>query len=414
MVEQVEESASRRTQAGNQKYGISAKAEIINLQDIKKHDYDRVSTKIDEFDRVLGGGIVPGSLILVSGDPGIGKSTLLTQLALNISENPPSLYVSGEESARQIKLRVDRISQGANLSVLNEVDVDVISSVIEDIKPSMVIVDSIQTLQTQDLESIPGSISQVRESAYRLQRIAKLFHIPIFIVGHVTKEGSIAGPKALEHIVDVVLSLEGDPASSFRILRSTKNRFGSIDEVGVFDMSEKGMIEVQNPSKMFLESASLKTPGSAVVVTLTGLRPLLLEIQALVTKSNFALPRRVSNGIDNNRLQLLVAVLQKRAGLALFDQDIFVNVTGGLKIAETAADLGVCIAIASSLKDLHVCPKTVFIGEVGLLGELRAVRQIDRRIKEAKKLGYTNIISSEKAKTLSEAIRQGLISKISN
>lgn len=386
---------------------IGQKAEIINLKNIQKTDYKRLDTGFEEFNRVLGGGVVVGSLVLVSGDPGIGKSTLLTQLAMNIEK---TLYVAGEESARQIKIRVDRIKLNSSLAVLCEVNVDLIIEAIISTKPGLVIVDSIQTLATEDLESIAGSVGQVRECAYRLQRLAKDLHIPIFLVGHVTKEGNIAGPKTLEHVVDVVLSLEGDPISMFRILRVTKNRFGPTDEIGVFEMVEAGMIEITNPSKVFLDqSTSWRSPGSAVVAIQSGIRPLLLEIQALATKSNLPIPRRVGNGVDNNRLQLLVAVLQKRLGLPLFDTDIFVNVTGGLKISEPASDLGICVAIVSSLKDVPVKEKTVLIGEVGLLGELRMVRQIDKRTKEAKKLGFVNIISSQNAKNLSQAMKLALV-----
>lgn len=378
--------------------GFREKAQVINLADIKQVDYKRLTTKIDEFDRCLGGGIVLGSINLVSGDPGIGKSTLLTQLALNVDN---TLYVAGEESAQQIKIRVDRIKSGAKLSVLNEVDVDLIIEAITHARPGLVIVDSIQTLETQELESIAGSIGQVRESAHRLQRIAKELHIPIFLVGHVTKEGNIAGPKTLEHMVDAVLSLEGDPGSMFRILRVNKNRFGPTDEVGVFEMEDIGMKEVKNPSKIFLDQ-KVEAPGSAVVAILTGIRPILVEVQALVTKTSLPSPRRTGSGVDNNRLQLLVAVLQKRMGLPLYDQDVFVNVTGGLRVFEPAADLGICMAVISSFKDKTIKPKTVFLGEVGLLGEVRVVREIDKRAGEAKKLGFSNIISPANAKTLAQ------------
>lgn len=393
---------------GNRVQGIGKKttaAQVVNLADIEKRDFDRLKSNLDEFDRVMGGGIVPGSITLVSGEPGIGKSTLLTQLALNIDQ---VLYVAGEESAQQIKLRVDRIKVGANLAVLNEVDVDLIIEAIRNTKPNLVIVDSIQTLLTEDLSSVAGSIGQVRECAARLQRIAKDLHIPIFLVGHITKEGVVAGPKTLEHVVDAVLSLEGDTANNFRILRSTKNRFGPTDEVGIFEMEDKGMIEVKNPSKLFL-AEKIKAPGSVVVAILTGVRPLLVEIQALVTKSSLPQPRRTGSGIDNNRLQLLVAVLQKRLALPLFDQDIFVNVTGGLRVFEPAADLGICLAIISSFKDQILAPKTVFVGEVGLLGEVRVVRAIDKRINEAIKLGFTKIISPENAKSLAQAIKLSIV-----
>ena len=381
-----------------------ANNDIIDLSTLKNQNFDRLSSNMEEFDRVLGGGVVLGSVILIAGDPGIGKSTLLTHLALNI---PNTLYVAGEESAQQIKIRVDRMRKDAQMLVLNETDVDLISSSIEAEKPSVVIIDSIQTIETQDLESVPGSVGQVRESASRLQRLAKRLHIPIILVGHVTKEGTVAGPKTLEHLVDVVLSLEGDANNQFRILRGLKNRFGPTDEVGVFEMVESGMIEVKNPSKLFLEER-VNAPGSAVVPILTGLRPILVEIQALVTKTSLPSPRRTGSGIDNNRLQLLVAVLQKRLGLPLYDQDVFVNVTGGLKVFEPAADLAICMSIISSFKDQTLLNKSVFIGEVGLLGEVRQVRGIDKRSNEAKKLGFTNIISPEKAKNLAQAVKFSL------
>lgn len=392
---------------------------VVNLAHIEKENYQRLSTTINEFDRVLGGpaspdgsqggGIVKGSVVLVSGDPGVGKSTLLTQLALNTNLSNKSnltsaLYVAGEESAQQIKIRAERIKKEASLAVLNEVDVDLICGVIAREKPALVIIDSIQTLETQDLTSASGSVGQVRESAHRLQRLAKELHVPIFLVGHVTKEGTIAGPKTLEHVVDVVLSLEGETNSNFRVLRATKNRFGPTDEVGVFEMEESGMREVDNPSELFL-AQKVEAPGSAVAVTMAGLRPLLVEIQALVTKSFLPAPRRVGLGVDNNRLQLLVAVLSKRLNLPLFDQDVFVNVTGGLKVTEPAADLAICLAIISSLKDKVIPKRVVFTGEVGLLGELRNIRSLDKRIKEAKKLGFTQVISPENTRSLAEVAK---------
>jgi len=402
-VEQVDES--RQSSAVSRQ---TRQAQVVNLSEVEKAHYNRLKTGFDEVDRVLGGGVVVGSVVLVAGDPGIGKSTLLTQLALNI---PKSLYVAGEESAAQIKIRADRIKLKANLVILNETDVDIAAGVIEQMKPPLVIVDSIQSLETADLSSVAGSVGQVRESTHRLQRVAKVNHVPIFLVGHVTKEGTVAGPKTLEHMVDVVLNLEGDPSNQFRILRGSKNRFGATDEVGIFEMEDKGMVEVKNPSKLFLETRQ-NAPGSVVVPVMTGLRPVLVEIQTLVTKTSLPVPRRTGAGVDNNKLQLLVAVLQKRLGLRLYDQDIFVNVTGGLKVFEPAADLAICMAIISSFKDSTIAPKTVFVGEVGLLGELRSVRGLDKRVNEAKKLGFTNIISPEKAKSLSQASKLALVDEI--
>lgn len=425
MVETVEEVTSSSSSVTGTKAITFDKSNLIDLDKLEKAEYERVSTKISEFDRVLGGGIVKGSVVLLAGDPGIGKSTLLSQLAINVNQKegergkgkennkeilsltldalPSVLYVAGEESAQQIKLRVDRIKKGVNLQILNEVDVDVINRAIETVKPSLVIVDSIQTLETGDLTAAAGSVSQVRETAHRLQRVAKTLQIPMFIVGHVTKEGSIAGPRTLEHLVDVVLSLEGEQSGQFRILRAVKNRFGPTDEVGIFEMNESGMNEVLNPSKLFIEQ-KVSAPGSVVTVILTGLRPMLLEIQALVTKTAIPVPRRVGTGIDNNRLQLLVAVLTKRLKLPLFDQDVFVNVTGGIKVIEPAADLGICMAILSSFREISIPNDMAFVGEVGLLGELREVRQLDRRITEAKKLGYGKVISPKTAKNLSEVL----------
>ncbi len=406
MVETVEEvGTSAKSVTGTKRIQFDA-GKIINLDNIEQSEFKRLSTKISEFDRVLGGGIVQGSVVLLAGDPGIGKSTLLSQLAINVNEAQKEdtiLYVAGEESAQQIKLRIDRIQKGVNFKILNEVDVDVINQAIESIKPNLVIIDSIQTMETSDLTAAAGSVSQVRETAHRLQKVAKALQVPMFIVGHVTKEGSIAGPRTLEHLVDVVLSLEGESSGQFRILRAVKNRFGPTDEVGIFEMNETGMNEVKNPSKLFIEQ-KVSAPGSVAVVILTGLRPMVLEIQALVTKTGIPVPRRVGTGIDNNRLQLLVAVLSKRLRLPLFDQDVFVNVTGGIKVIEPAADLGICMAIISSFKDISISNEMAFIGEVGLLGELREVRQLQRRITEAEKLGFSNVISPANSKSLDQAL----------
>lgn len=425
MVEQISEKEP--TTAKGKLRSIS-RSEVVNTADIEKKDFARISTTLKEFDRVLGGGIVYGAVVLLAGDPGVGKSTLLSQLAINVNQlsasslkllgknqtettksskletNSSVLYVAGEESAHQIKLRIERINPQASLAILNETDVDAITEAIQQYKPKLVIIDSIQTLETQDLSSAAGSVSQVRESAHRLQRIAKALHVPMFIVGHVTKEGTVAGPRTLEHLVDVVLNLEGESENQFRLLRAVKNRFGPTDEVGIFEMEETGLKEITNPSELFL-GEKVSAPGSAVSAILTGLRPMLVEIQALVTKTNSPISRRVGTGIDNNRLQLLVAVLQKRLRLPLWDQDIFVNVTGGMKITEPAADLAICMAIVSSFKDMTLDPKSVYVGEVGLLGELRTVRQLDKRVNEAKKLGYTKVISPQTIRTLSQALK---------
>lgn len=348
---------------------------------------------------------VSGVANFVANDLIIHNSTLLTQLAL---AKQGSLYVAGEESARQIKMRVDRLthSSGKNmpdLAVLNSTNVDDIIENIKSLKPELVVIDSIQTLETLDLESPAGSVGQVRECAHRLQKSAKQLHIPVILVGHVTKEGNLAGPKALEHLVDVVLSLEGDAYSRLRILRSAKNRFGPTDEAGIFEMEEEGLKEVKNPSKLFLD-AKVNAPGSVVTASLSGRRPILVEVQGLVTKSFLPIPRRTGSGIDNNRLQLLIAVLTKRLNLPLFDKDIFVNVTGGLKLNEPAVDLAICMAVISSLNDKIIKPKTVFIGEVGLLGEIRTAARMEAGIKEAKKLGFM-CISCQTARNLAEALK---------
>lgn len=424
----VEEISENPATTAKGKLRHISNSEVINTSDIEKKDFERISTTLKEFDRVLGGGIVYGSVVLLSGDPGIGKSTLLSQLAINVNQssalsrqssdkklekvtddrrqktNSSVLYIAGEESAHQIKLRIERINPQASLSILNETDVDAVVEAIQKYKPKLVIIDSIQTMETQDLTAAAGSVSQVRESAHRLQKIAKALHVPMFIVGHVTKEGTVAGPRTLEHLVDVVMNLEGEAENNFRILRAVKNRFGPTDEVGIFEMEEAGLKEIDNPSELFL-GEKINAPGSAVTALLTGLRPMLVEIQALVTKTNSPISRRVGTGVDNNRLQLLVAVLQKRLRLPLWDQDIFVNVTGGLKITEPAADLAICMAIISSFNDTTLDPKSVYIGEVGLLGEIRTVRQLDKRVSEAKKLGYTKAISPQTIKTLSQAIK---------
>ncbi len=356
--------------------------------------FSRIPVPMDEFNRALGGGIVPGSVILIGGDPGIGKSTLLLQISgLLARDGKATLYVSGEESIQQMKMRAHRLGiSEERLYVLSETSLNHILSQIEQLEPQMVVVDSIQAVYLEDLESSAGSIGQVRECAAALLRMAKSHNVPVFIVGHVTKEGAIAGPRVLEHMVDTVLYLEGERFHSYRLLRSVKNRFGSTNEVGVFEMQEQGMIEISNPSQAFLSERLPSATGSVVAVTMEGSRPLLVEIQALTTTTSFGLPRRTANGIDFNRLLLLVAVLSKRVGLKLATQDIFVNVVGGLRIGEPAADLGVAAAIASSFENAPVADDCVVVGEIGLSGELRSVGQTERRLSEAAKLGFKRAV----------------------
>jgi len=351
---------------------------------------DRLPLPLAELNRVLGGGVVSGSLVLIGGDPGIGKSTLLLQVSALVAQAKGKVaYVSGEETLSQIRLRAERLGvKGEGLYLLAETDLDVILSQLEKLSPSLAVIDSIQAVYFPELDTAAGSITQVRECTLRLMRWAKQSAVPIFIAGHVTKDGAIAGPRVLEHIVDVVLYLEGEPFSAYRLLRGVKNRFGSTNEVGVFEMKEHGLVEVDNPSKAFLSQRWGEAIGSTVVPTLEGTRPLLVEIQALTTPTAFGLPRRTANGVDFNRLLLITAVLTKRVGLRLGNQDIIVNVTGGLKIEEPAADLGIALAIASSFRDVGADPQLVVVGEVGLSGELRTVPQLDRRVAEAARLGF--------------------------
>jgi DNA repair protein RadA/Sms len=346
-----------------------------------------------EFNRVLGGGVVPGSVVLLGGDPGIGKSTLLLLVSADLAQRGPVLYVSGEESPEQIKMRADRLGvPGEQLYVLGETRLEEILAQAEALSPILVVVDSIQTTSLDAVTSPAGSIGQVRECAMALLRYAKASRTPVFLVGHVTKEGAIAGPQVLAHIVDAVLYLEGERFHSYRILRSVKNRFGSTDEIGVFDMGDQGMTEVANPSEVFLAERAANADGSTVAVTLEGTRPLLVEVQALTAQSSFGLPRRTANGIDTNRLQLLTAVLQKRVGLPLGTQDIFVNVVGGLRVTEPAIDLAVACAIASSFRDLPAPTDLAIVGEIGLNGELRRVAHLERRLAEAAKLGFKRVL----------------------
>jgi len=378
----------------------------VSLNDIVYSEEERILTSIGELDRVLGGGIVPGSLILVGGDPGIGKSTLMLQICGNLSKNRKVLYISGEESEKQIKLRADRLGiKNGTMYIMAENNMDEIEAVISEIKPDIAIIDSIQTVYFPQISSGPGSVSQIREATVKCLRLAKETGSAIFIVGHVTKEGSLAGPKLLEHMVDCVLYFEGERYYSYRLLRAVKNRFGSTNEIGIFEMRDKGLAEVDSPSKYLLSGKPNGTPGSAVVCILEGTRPLLVEVQALVSKSGFTLPRRQTSGIDYNRAVLLTAVLEKKLGFILAQQDIFVNVAGGIKINEPGADLAIVLAIASSFKNRPVAENTVIIGEVGLAGEVRAVNHMEKRIKEAAKLGFSRaIIPSENAAEISNIV----------
>ena len=353
----------------------------------------RLSCGIPELDRVLGGGIVPGSVVLVGGDPGIGKSTLMMQMAAAMGEKVV-LYCSGEESARQIRLRADRlkIRPAANLLLLNETDLDVLEAVLEHSMPDLLIVDSIQTMARPGMESAPGTVSQVREATALLMRQAKTHGLPVFLVGHVTKEGVIAGPKVIEHMVDTVLQFEGERHYAYRILRAMKNRFGSTNEIGIFEMQDGGLLEVTNPSEVFLAQRKHGASGSIVIAALEGSRPLLLEVQALVAPTSYGVPQRTATGIDGRRLQMILAVLEKRVGLGMGQFDVFVNVAGGVRVDEPAADLGTALAIVSSLRDVSADPRAVAIGEVGLAGEIRRVHQSDRRIAEAAKLGFERMV----------------------
>jgi DNA repair protein RadA/Sms len=398
------ETAVPAQRGKNNRSGKSRVAsQILKFSDVRGKEFVRIKTGIHELDRVLGGGMVPGSVVLLAGEPGIGKSTLLTQLAIKLKEN--ILYVCGEESPEQIKLRITRLgSAGDNLSFLPTTDVDDVVASSSEAK--ILIVDSIQTMATQDLTGMAGSVGQIRECAFRLLNYAKETGIVVFLVGHITKEGVIAGPKILEHLVDTVLYLEGDRRHEFRVLRSQKNRFGSVDEVGVFLMTGKGLEEVANPSDIFLEERQKNVPGSCVTAVMEGTRPVLVEIQALVVPSQLAVPRRVGTGVDPRRLQLLTAVLTKRARLPLGNMDVYVNVAGGLNLKEPAADLGICLAIASSCKNKALIGNTAAFGEVGLLGEIRKVSFSDKRIQEAKKLGYTKVIGPNSFKNIHDLTKR--------
>ena len=370
------------------------KSEPLLLDDIQARDEDRFATRINELDRVLGGGIVPGSVVLIGGDPGIGKSTLVLQMLRQVSElRGTALYVSGEESPGQIKMRAHRLGvKAGNLYVLAETALEEIVHAATELQPQVLVVDSVQTVFTGELPSAPGCVGQVREVSGRLMLHAKQTGIPTFLIGHVTKDGAIAGPRVLEHIVDTVLYFEGDRGHAFRILRTVKNRFGSTNEIGVFEMKDSGLAEVENPSEMFLAERPKDATGSVVVSSLEGTRPILAELQALVTPTKLAVPRRTCIGVDHNRVSLLLAVLEKRVGLQLMGMDVFVNVVGGLAIDEPAVDLGVMASVASSFRETAISAKTMVMGEVGLAGEVRAISQAEARLRDAAKLGFTRCI----------------------
>ncbi len=397
------------TASGNPKSVLASvkEVEILSLNDVETEHEERIYTKIGELDRVLGGGIVPGSLILVGGDPGIGKSTLLLQVCWELGgDQRKILYISGEESLRQIKLRAKRMGEfSETVFLLSETNLEKIQGVLESRRPEIVIIDSIQTMYSEAVGSAPGSVSQVRESTNVFMQLAKGLGISIFIVGHVTKEGTVAGPRVLEHMVDTVLYFEGDRHASYRILRAVKNRFGSTNEIGVFEMRQDGLKEVENPSEYMLEGRPENASGSVVACSMEGTRPILIEIQALVCPTNFGMPRRTAAGTDYNRVNLLMAVLEKRIGFPLSNHDAYVNIAGGIKMNEPAVDLGIVLAIVSSYKNRPLDEKTIVFGEVGLSGEVRAVNMPEQRVAEAKKLGFTTCILPEASVKMVKSIK---------
>ena len=400
MVEEIVED-QKTAQSHTGVHGLGGLSSPKRLSELEGDIEDRINVPLAEFARVLGGGVVPGSIVLVGGDPGIGKSTLMLQMTMQMAVDNRVLYVSGEESERQIKMRATRLSRVGTgqpagmpdeLYLVTETNLEAILAHVQAVNPALLVIDSIQTVYRPEMESSAGSVSQVRESASRLRELAKTSGIAVFVIGHVTKQGVIAGPRVLEHIVDTVLYLEGDRFQAYRLLRSVKNRFGATSEVGVFEMQERGMIEVANPSEAFLAERMVNAPGSTIAVTMEGTRPLLVEIQGLTSHTHFGNPRRTPNGIDFNRLLLITAVLSRRLNLQLSEQDIFVNVVGGLRIDEPAADLAVAAAITSSMRDQPVRADLVLIGELGLSGELRMVGQINARLREAASLGFKRAI----------------------
>ncbi len=394
-----EEKISTKVESGKREKKIQEAPKPLNSY--VGQDAQRTSTGYAELDRVLGGGLVKGSLVLVGGEPGIGKSTLILQLCDKVKGEGKVLYVSGEESAEQIKLRADRLNiKNDDILFLGETDIDIIDQNIEELNPKLVIIDSMQTMYSEEISSAPGSVSQVREITSRIMKICKSRKITTIIIGHVTKDGNIAGPRVLEHMVDTVLYIEGERYFSYRMVRGVKNRFGSTNEVGMFEMQEKGMVEITNPSSILISERDDNPSGSVVVATVEGTRPLLVELQALVTQSVFGLPRRTANGIDYNRLTLLVAVMEKKAGFMLGNQDVYLNVVGGLKVNEPALDLGIILATASSFKNVSIPKGVIALGEVGLTGEVRTINMMEKRLKEAERLGFKKCIIPENNKKL--------------
>ena len=404
----VEEKAIQTTTAKDRK---KPQGEVVKLNSVEKKETTRVKTGVEELDRVLGGGFVNGSLTLLGGEPGIGKSTLILQICNSLALNGKVLYISGEESAEQIKLRADRLGiDNDNISFLSETDIDNVEVSLDKELPKFVIIDSIQTMYSEEITSAPGSVSQVREITARIMKMCKQKEITTIIIGHVTKDGNIAGPRVLEHMVDTVLYLEGERYFTYRILRGVKNRFGSTNEIGMFEMEEKGLIEIKNPSSILISERDGNPAGSIIAVSLEGTRPLLIELQALTTFSVFGIPRRNANGIDYNRLTLLMAVLEKRANMQLGNQDVYLNIVGGIRVNEPALDLASVLAVASSFKNISIKEDVVAIGEVGLTGEVRSVNMIEKRIKEAEKLGYkTCIIPESNKKLLKEKFKLDII-----
>ena len=393
LVESIAETPQSTNRYANKYEGLAASSPLQKISSIKAAEIERIPTGISEFDRVLGGGLVEGGVVLIGGDPGIGKSTLLLQVLCHLGQSAQAIYVSGEESPQQIAMRAQRLGLNAsNVELLAEINLEKILATLQTHKPNIAVIDSIQTVYSEALQSAPGSVAQVRECSAQLTRLAKQLGITVILVGHVTKEGTLAGPRVLEHIVDTVLYFEGDQNSAFRLIRAFKNRFGAVNELGVFAMTEKGLREVTNPSALFLSHHETQVAGSCITVTMEGTRPLLIEIQALVDESHAPSPKRLATGLEQNRLAMLLAVLNRHAGIPCFDQDVFINAVGGVKIAEPAVDLAVILSIVSSLKNKPLDSKLIVFGEVGLAGEVRPVQGGQLRLKEAAKLGFTKAI----------------------